>query len=393
MMNNKLFLPVFCLLSLFFWAACDLERIEPGGPSGTGTKFSTTVGGSSNDFPNDIITASDGGFVVAGYTQSFGNGNQAYIVKVDKNGAQQWENNFGGAFDDYATAVTASSDGGFVLCGRTWDVNQNQDLLIVKVNSTGGKVWEKTYGATDSTETAFGIVPVGTGDFLIGYTVSGGVDLIRLLRVNSNGSKVSDKTVRTGDFGIKKMIKTSDGKIVMAGDKYSTTTVSYILKLNEDGSYVWENTYPSSAGNNYTPGYGVAELTDKSLVMCSSDLGNNTSDHDFNLSAFNSIGGNLWDETWGGASADELFDVARSSDNELGVAGYTASFSGTTEIYLSKRKSIDGSKIWEKNFFAINNGWVSMAACSDGGFVVCAAQNQANGDIIIVKTDKDGNYQ
>lgn len=393
MMNKNLFFPVFCLLSLFFWASCDLERIEPGGSSGTGTKFNTTVGGSSNDFPNDIITASDGGYVVVGFTQSFGNGNQAYIVKVDKNGAQQWENNFGGAQDDNAAAVTAASDGGFVLCGRTQDAALNQDLLIVKVNSTGGKVWEKTYGAPDSTEAAFGVVPVGTGDFLIGYTISGGDDLIRLMRVNSNGSKVSDKTVRMGDFGIKKMIKTSDGKIVLAGDKYGTTTVSYVLKLNEDGSYVWENTYPGSGANNYTPGYGVAELTDKSLVIGGSDLGPNTSDHDFNVVAFNSIGGNLWDETWGGASADELLDIVRSSDNELGVAGYTSSFSGNTEIYLSKRKGTDGSKIWEKNFIAINNGWVSLAACSDGGFVVCAAQSQANADIIIVKTDKDGNYQ
>ncbi len=371
--------------------ACNLERIEPGANA---TKFSTTVGGNANDFPNDIIAAPDGGYVVVGFSQSFGNGNQAYIVKLNKDGGQEWDNNFGGTLDDYAVAVTAASDGGFVFCGRSTNMIFQSDVFIVKVNAQGNKVWEKNYGAADSSEVAFGIVPASGGDFLIGYvnSASGG-DIVRLLRINTNGSKVSETTVRTGSYGMSDMIKTSDGKIVMVGSEFGNSTASYLLKLNENGSFVWENRFPMNPSNNYTPGFGVVELPDKSLVLAGSDLGTNTSDHDFNLVAYNDIGGHRWTNTFGGASADELYDVALSADNEIVVMGYSSSFSGTTEIYLSKRKASDGSKIWEQNFVPIGNSWGALAACADGGFIVCSAQNQANADIIIVKTDKDGNYQ
>lgn len=385
---------MYAMLSLI--AACDLEKIEPGTPGGNTVKFNTTVGGNANDFPNDLLVASDGGYVVVGYSQSFtgGGDNQAYIVKLNKQGNQEWENNFGGAKDDYARGVTATADGGFILCGYTQSFNAggNQDVFLVKVNAQGAKVWEKFYGAPDTTEVAYAIVPVGTsGDFMVAYVNYGPPQSVKLMRINANGSKISEKTVKTGTNYVYRMIKTSDNKLVLVGsDSNNNGTASYILKLNEDGTFIWEKTFPAS-NPNYTPGYAVTELSNKNLVVAGSDLGSN--DHDFNLVAYNEIGGELWDAAWGGANADELFGITRSLDNQLVVMGYTSSFSGTNEVYLSKRSSTDGSEIWKKNFIPIGNLWGDLERCADGGFVLCAGQNQANADIIVVKTDVNGAYQ
>lgn len=383
-----------------FLHACDLKRIEdnsvPSTGGGTGAKFQTTVGGNANDFPRDVIAVADGGFVIVGVTQSFtaDNNNQAYLVKIDSKGKQVWEANFGGAKDELGQRVVATSDGGFVMCGTTRSFGASQDSYIVKVNATGGKVWEKYYGAADSTETPLGIIPVGTaGDLLVAYnsTKTSGINQLKYLRINSNGSRLSDKLVRSGNNLLKNMIHTSDSKVVIVGDEYSNSgTVTYVVKTNEDGSFIWENRYPAQA-TNYTPGYGVAELNDKSVAVAGSDLGSN--DHDFNLLNYNQIGGKVWGLTWGGASADELFGVVKSTDGQIVVMGYTSSFNGTTEFYLSKRKATDGSKIWEKDFVNIANLWGGLAVAADGGYIMVAGQNQANSDILVVKTDSNGDYK
>jgi hypothetical protein len=306
---------MLCFFSLLFvFQSCDLKRIEdnsvPTTGGGTGTKFQTTVGGNANDFPRDVIAAADGGFVIVGVTQSFttDNNNQAYLVKIDSKGKQVWDANFGGAKDELGQRVVATTDGGYVMCGLTRSFGPSQDSYVVKVNSTGTKVWEKYYGAADSTETPFGIVPVGTaGDLLVAYntTKTSGTSQLKILRLNSNGSRLSDKLIRSGNFFMINMIKTADGKIVIIGEEFSNMgTITYILKLNEDGSFIWENRYPAQA-TNYTPPYGVVEMSDKSVVVAGSDLGSN--DHDFNLLNYNQIGGKVWGATWGGARADELW--------------------------------------------------------------------------------------
>lgn len=390
------FLYVMTLVGLF--NSCNLEEIPdnsvPGG-TGNASKFETSVGGNSNDFPNDAITSSDGGFVIVGYSQSFTAGdNQAYIVKLDSKGKQTWESNFGGAQDDYANAVTPTSDGGYVLCGRTRSFSTSQDIFLVKVNASGAKVWDKFYGATDSTETAFGIVPIGTnGDLLVGYLSDKGTGTsqIKFLRVNSNGTKVGNKLAFSGKFGLTDMIKTSDGKIVVVGSGYADNgTVTYLARFNEDGSFIWENRYPAQP-TNYTPAFDVVELSDKTLVVAGSDLGSN--DHDFNLVAYNQIGTKLWHKTWGGANADELFAITLSKDNQLVVMGYTSSFSGNNEFYLSKRKATDGNQIWERNFIPIANLWGALATASDGGFLLVGGENAANADILVVKTNENGEYK
>ncbi|MEP6794695.1 MAG: hypothetical protein ABJB16_10245 [Saprospiraceae bacterium] len=386
------FLKLFIFSTFIIFCRCNLERIEPG--SGNETKFSTTVGGNANDFPRDILANSDGSFVVVGYSQSFTAGdNEAYIGKLDKNGNLVWENHFGGLSDDYANAVVSTTDGGFVFCGNTKNpVSQNDDLLVVKVNSQGVVVWNKTYGAPDSTETGFGVSAVGTGSILVGYSSSlfGSITAVRFMTLNANGSRILDKLGILGPYYIRKMIKTSDSDIVIVGDDYSNATESYLAKFKNDGSFIWNKSFTGEV-LNYAPGYGVAELQDKSLILAGSYLGSN--DHDFLLVSYSAIGMEQWHKETGGANPDELFGITGTKDGEIAVMGYTRSFSTTNEIYLSKRNKLDGSEIWVKHF---NETWTigaDMELCPDGGFVICTGQNQANADIIVIKTDANGNFQ
>ena len=83
-------------------------------------QWARTYGGSEDDVAKCVIQASDGGFVLAGYTNSYGaGGSDMYLVKTDSNGNMQWNTTYGGAADDGASCVLQSSDGGYVLAGYT----------------------------------------------------------------------------------------------------------------------------------------------------------------------------------------------------------------------------------------------------------------------------------
>lgn len=383
-------------VSALIYSACDLDRI-PDFDAGNASKFNTSVGGSSNEFPYDILANADGTFIIAGRTQSFtvDQNNQAYLVKLDKNGILLDQANFGYAADDWVYQVVATSDGGYVMAGVTKDpLTLNSNVFIVKANSNLDEVWKFSYGSPDSTESAFGVARLGASDFIVGYTayaVSGGTSTrVKFMRINANGSRISDKVATSGSLYITDMIKTADGAIAVSGSESISGTSTYTARFDEDGDFIWDQNYTDPVGN-FTPTYGITEMADQSLVVAASLLG--SSDHDFLLVRYSSIGMEQSHPTWGGANADELLAVTASADDEIVCVGYSNSFSSSNEIYVSKRKKTDGTEIWAKHF---GMSWVSSSAialCPDGGFVLCAGQNAANADIIVVKMDQNGNYE
>jgi len=393
-MKNLLYILLFSFLSFLF--ACDLERIETG--VGNVTKFNTSFGGGENDFPLDVFANADGTYFVAGSSQEItGQNSDAYLAKVNANGVLIWENHYGTSDYDGARSLVPVSDGGVIICGTSPDPgNSYPNIFIVKVNTSGSEVWRKTYGVADSAEFVAGIIPTGVSDYIVGYTSefifgSDNSKSIKFLRINANGAKVSNKLGASVDVSLNEMIKTADNSIVVAGSMYitGTGTYSYIAKFTEAGNFIWDQVFPET-GTGFTPAYGVVELADKSLVLAGSDLGGN--DHDFLLVGYSEIGMKLNDVSWGGANADEALAITLAQDGDIVVAGYSQSISATSEVYISKRNKTTGAEIWVRHFDFGGGGATDIELCPDGGFVFCAAQLN-NSDIILVKTDANGNYQ
>ena len=107
-----------------------------------------TIGGADWDFANSLQQTTDGGFIIAGSTFSYGYGKEdAYVVKTDANGNTQWSKTFGGIEDDIFKSVVQTTDGGYVLCGSTKSyADINGDAWVFKLNNLGDSVWSKTYG-------------------------------------------------------------------------------------------------------------------------------------------------------------------------------------------------------------------------------------------------------
>ena len=135
----------------------------------------------SQEYPDgeygmDMKETSDGGFILLGFTNAIGAGDyDMYLVKVDANGVSQWARTYG--FPDYenAQAVIQSSDGGYVLVGSTYTyISDDDDLYIVKTNSTGDVEWQNTYGSIYD-DRGYDVVQASDGGFLAaGYYIQPG---------------------------------------------------------------------------------------------------------------------------------------------------------------------------------------------------------------------------
>ena len=197
-------------------------------------------GGNKVDVANSIINIQDG-YVLAGMTKSWGHGAEdAYVIKLDKDGNQLWHNAFGYAYDEVANQIIATQDGGYILVGTTdSDIKNQQDIYVVKLRADGSRAWQAHYGSKEDEE-GFGIVETNDGYVIAGYTKdtpSYNSD-VYLLKISKSGVTMwSRKYGLDKDDGAKAIIKVDDGFVVV-GYKTSEETYSkdvYILKVDENG--------------------------------------------------------------------------------------------------------------------------------------------------------------
>lgn len=112
------------------------------------------IGGINNDIGKAIIQTFDSALVIAGYTNSFGNGGyDGYLIKINRNGDTIWTKTFGGNDWDVFNSLQITSDSGFVMVGYTYSNSKGgKDIWIVKTDSLGNLQWEKRIGGVNDDE-------------------------------------------------------------------------------------------------------------------------------------------------------------------------------------------------------------------------------------------------
>lgn len=137
-------------------------------------KFERSFGNYNNEIGKSVIQLADSGFVVLGYTNSTGfGGYDIYLLRTDKNGNLLWQKTIGGSDWDFGYSLQETFDGGFVIAGTTYSFGRgNADGYVVKTDNSGNIVWTKTYGGQADDEFK-SITQTADGGFaLTGYTKS-----------------------------------------------------------------------------------------------------------------------------------------------------------------------------------------------------------------------------
>jgi len=210
--------------------------------------WTKTYGGPRAEEGWSVQQTSDGGYIIAGQSYSFGPGTptypNVYLIKTNASGDTLWTKTFGGARSDYGRSVRQTQDGGYLLAGSTASFGAGgYDVYLIKTNPSGDTLWARTYGGSseDRCGDFASAQPTSDGGYIVtGLTFSFGAGDrdAYLIKTNANGGVLWTKTFGStaGDEG-NSVIQTSDGGYLIVGPTFRTGTEDvYIIKTDANGN-------------------------------------------------------------------------------------------------------------------------------------------------------------
>jgi hypothetical protein len=212
--------------------------------------WSKTYGGEGCELAYVIIQSTDGGYVFAGSTNSYGNGGMDFwLVKIDANGNLQWNKTYGGNRYEEFPSLIETSDGGYALAGRTNSYGAgDHDFYFVKTDDQGNMQWNKTYGGIEHEGANSLVQTIDGGYALAGYSesfdTSGDVWFVK---TDSEGNVEWDRIYTEASHGsAHDCILTSDGGYALACAIKPNATSKYdacLVKIDASGDVSWNITY------------------------------------------------------------------------------------------------------------------------------------------------------
>ncbi len=250
-----------------------LMKVDPSGEK----IWDKAFGGALDDEASSIKQTIDGGFIIAGNTKSFGSGMyDVWLLKIDQFGGKIWDKTIGGSRDDMGDSIQETRDGGFVVAGTTgsWG-NGDSDALLIKIDSNGNEQWKKTFGGPRSERNpwsrGWSVQQTADGGFaMLGSTNSvgsGGYD-IWFIKTDANGDKIADK-VYGGAYDEEggSLVKTREGHHILIGSTRSFGSGGFdawLIMTDQNGERIWDQTFGSKLDDK---GYSVIQTDDGSSVF------------------------------------------------------------------------------------------------------------------------------
>jgi len=356
-------------------------------------------GGASNDEAFSIQQTLDGGYIVAGYTQSYTHGGKDFaIYRLDSSGNKIWFRHYGGGSNDHGKSIQQTTDGGYIVAGQTWSFTYGGcDFGIYKLDSDGNKVWFKHYGGSGD-DKACSIQQTSDGGYIvIGYGNSyafGGYDFA-IYKLNSSGNKIWFKHYggTSDDFGYS-IQQTSDGGYGVAGRSHSYTNGSAdyaIYKLDSNGNKVWFKHY---GGTHFDYPLSIQQTSDGGYVIAGESESYSYGNRDFAICRLDSSGNKIWFKHYGGSNYEGAHSIQQTSEGGYIVVGSTESYTyGSADVAIYKLNS-NGNKVWFKHYGGTNTEYGhSIQQTTDGGYIVAGETGSYTfglRDFAIYKLDSNG---
>lgn len=341
-------------------------------------EWQRTYGGDNDDGLYSVHQTSDGGYIMAGYTKSNNNGDvngfkgqtDCWIVKTNAGGNIQWQKVLGGSGSEVAGAIR-QTEGGYIFAAYTvstdGDITQHRDVLgrqdywLVKLDTTGDKIWDKCFGGPHHDfPTALTIASDG-GYVITGYTQESGLDVVShkgnrdiwVIKTSNTGTLQWQQTIGGSGHDIPEaIITTTDGGYIIAGNSTSASddipnnkgaTDAILLKLDNAGNTQWINNY---GGTSLDAFRGVLQTSDGGFIVIGSAESNNgdVTGHiglaDYWVVKTNAAGAISWQRNFGGTGIDDAFTINNAGNNSFILAG--SSFSNDNDV----NGTIGAGDIW-----------------------------------------------
>jgi len=356
-----------------------------------------TFGGRSNDIAYFVQQTTDGGYIIIGETSSYGAGNSdVWLIKTDDSGNKLWDKTFGGSNSDWGWSVQQTTDIGYIIIGETRSYGAgDRDIWLIKTDSNGNKLWDKTFGGINY-DGGTSIQQTTDGGYIIaGFTASfgGSGTSIWLIKTNNNGNIILNKTYGGPywDYG-NSVQQTTDGGYIITG--LLTTSGGgdvWLIKTDDSGNKLWDKTF---GGSNSDWGWSVQQTTDGGYIITGETWSYGAGDCDVCLIKTDNNGNKIWEKTFGGANSDWGRSVQQTTDGGYIITGYTGSIgAGGFDVWLIKTDK-NGNRIWDRTFGGpLWDYGNSVQQTTDGGFIITGHTNSSGAggfDVWLIKTDSQG---
>lgn len=304
--------------------AC-LMKLDPGGTQ----LWTLAYGGNQGEDARALAVTRDGGLIFTGQTNSFGSGSTDVLVaKTDANGQPQWARAIGGTANDYGISIDTTRDGGYIIGGYTYSFGAGvADFYAIKLDALGTVQWTRVIGGT-SNEFCFGVVQTDDDGYVLsGYTSTfgGGTTDYYAVKLNSNGTVAWTRAIggsTGGDFGYRVM-SAADSDIILSG--YTTGLGAgggdaLLLKLDLAGNLVWARTYGTAALDRV---FSVHGTYDNQLVCTGEGTTSTFGSGDQQVFKIDYAGALIWSRHYGTNVDETGFGTGmETSDNGILFTGW-----------------------------------------------------------------------
>lgn len=360
------------------------------------TSWNRTFGGICADGGRSIDNTDDGGFIITGYTFSFGAGNSdVYLIKTDESGNVLWQKSFGGMNSDCGNSVCQTTDGGYVITGFTNNnfSSTNKDVFLIRTDADGNIQWTKTFGGALDDEGNSVCETNDNGFIITGYSKNESNDAkeIYLIKTDVNGDsqwiktfKISGSMTNRGNSVCQNM----DGGFLVAGSTGSYSN-GCLIKTDSDGNVIWRR---ETVVDNieYSWGSSACQLSDGSFVFMGHGRIGISDILDVFIEKRSPFGDLLWSHSLGERpSFDYGNSMSKTLSNSVIICGTTRSSVTDNDLFIYEIDTSNGNIIRKElvSLWGIDCG-KSVCISSDGCVVIVGYTNSfgnGNFDVLLLK--------
>lgn len=356
-------------------------------------------GGAAEDYGEALVQTRDHGFLIAGYSESFGDDNDldVYLLRTDVDGQVIWMKVVDEGWVEHAFDLIHAPDGGYVVVGDIVpDAATLPDMYMLKIDERGDVLWSRQFGGPGA-EQAFAVTATPDGGYLLaGRTNSFGSGQydVYVVKTDAEGNFEWDQVYGGVDDEVANDVILHNGGYALACVRYESGNPSpdaWLLLLDGDGALVQDYVIGTPAEREEA--LGLAPTPDGGLILTGL-WGNNS---DAFLLKTDAAGNEEWMETYGAGLAEIGRAVQTLPDGGFVVTGTAEVDAFDADIYLF-RTDATGQLLWEKHI-GRNTHWdeaADLVLTYDGGVALAGVNSLAAvfiNDVTLVKADLQGRVQ
>lgn len=318
-------------------SACDILLVKT--DSVGNLLWTKTFGDSGDEQGNFVQQTQDGGYIITGSIQNVGMSDKdVCIVKCDAVGNLQWTRMIGGSANDVGKCVQQTSDGGYVIAGTTNSFGGGlDDVYLIKFDSFGALLWTKTFGGSNN-DRAYSIRQTNNGGLIIAGERDNPLSTDGyLIRTDANGVTLWEKAISAGanyqGYIFYSIQEVPDAGFICAGmNNIGQGPYACLVKTDSLGTALWSKAY-GGVGTGHEEAGSVQQTKDGGYVFTGTT--NSFGFYNAYLVKTNSLGGLLWSKAFGFFGTGESARFAQQINNGgFAVIGSRDSQSTGLDMYL-----------------------------------------------------------